>query len=172
MNTRNNQRSLRSQETIERAFVALLDTQSVEKITVQSICKLANVNRTTFYTHYTDVRDLENKIETKLSAQIEEIFKETVSAGKDLDCAFCAMFYFIKEHCVFYRVFLNYHNLPILKTILNSTSDHPEHTDSCNYHIAFFTAGVSEMARIWLNHGCRETPEEMARIIYEEYCRT
>ena len=32
-----------------------------------------------------------------------------------------------------------------------------------------YSAGVSEMIRIWLNNNCQEKPEEMAQIIYEEY---
>ena len=41
-----------------------------------------------------------------------------------------------------------------------------------NYHLAFFTAGIGEITRVWLNHGCAESPEEMADIIRREYHTT
>lgn len=172
MNTRNNKRSINSQEMIEKAFTELLNTHHTRKITVQTICKLANVNRTTFYTHYADVHDLQNKIEEKLSSQIQEIFKDALYDKTKMNDAFCRMFYFIKEHKAFYKVFLEYHNMSFLKTILKRTEPVANNNvDFTNYHVSFFTAGVSEMVRIWLNSNCREKPEELAQIIYEEYRR-
>ncbi|MCF2682592.1 TetR/AcrR family transcriptional regulator [Faecalicatena contorta] len=171
MNRKNNKRSLNSQESIEKAYIESLDMYETEKITVQSICRLANVNRTTFYAHYMDVLDLQKKIEEKLSREIEKIFEEALIDNTKMDLAFFEMFRFIKEHHVFYQLFLRYHNLSILKTILSSADTAEEQISHSNYHVSFFTAGVSEMARIWLNNDCRESPEELAQIIYEEYCR-
>lgn len=171
MNTRNNKRFINSQEAIEKAFIDLLVTHKTKKITVQAICNLANLNRTTFYAHYTDINDLQNKIEEKLSTQIKEIFEETLHEEKNIIYAFCEMFRFIKKHIVFYKVFLEYHNISILKTILNDTDWNMCNKDAFNYHISFFTAGVSEMIRIWLKNNCQEEPEYLAQIIYEEYCR-
>lgn len=171
MNTRNNKRSINSRESIENAFIELLDTHNA-KITVQSVCNLAKVNRTTFYAHYMDLHDLQKKIEEELSKQIAEIFQEAIQNSKKMNSALCDMFHFIKEHNVFYKVFLKYNNLSILKTILISPGAHTAEPDSTTYYrISFFTAGVSEMIRIWLNNDCPEKPEELAQIIYEEYCR-
>ncbi len=170
MNTPNNKRFINSQENMENAFIKLLATHNKKKITVQSICNLANVNRTTFYAHYTDIYDLQKQIEKRLSAQLEKIFQEALYDEKKMNSALCKMFYFIKKHNIFYKVFLEYNNtIPILKTILCCIGSNTNDKDSPNYHIAFFTAGVCEMIRIWLNNDCREKPEELARIIYEEY---
>lgn len=169
MNTRNNRRALKSQETIEKAYIQLLDMHDTMKITVKSICELAKVNRSTFYAHYTDVFDLEKKIEEKWSIQLKEIFEAASHDKTKIYDAFCGMFHFIREHKVFYKVFLKYNNLTVLKTILTATDTEASDRDHNNYHISFFTAGVSEMIRIWLNNNCQEKPEEMAQIIYEEY---
>ncbi len=172
MNTPNNKRSAGSREAIERAFIQLLDKQTSSRITVQSICTLAGLNRTTFYAHYSDVQNLQNKIEEKLSSQIKDIFENPLQSKSTLNDAFRRMFCFIKEHKLFYKTFLKYNNIYILKEILGDTgSVNNSESNTRDYHISFFTAGVSEMTRIWVNNDCRETPEQMAQIIYEEYRR-
>lgn len=171
MNIRNNKRAVNSQEAIEKAYIGLLDTHGTSKITVQSICKLADVNRTTFYAHYTDLLDLQKKIEEKLSIKIKAIFEEALTDSSKIDNAICRMFYFIEEHKVFYRLFLKHNNMSVLKSILAETYSETNDINHEDYHISFFTAGVSEVIRIWLNNDCREKPEELAQIIYDEYCR-
>lgn len=172
MNKPNNKRSAGSREAIERAFIQLLDKQTTSKITVQSICTLAGLNRTTFYAHYSDVQDLQNKIEEKLSAQIRNIFDEGFRSKTGLNDAFYHMFCFIKDHKLFYKAFLKNNNIYILKEILNNHEhDSGDESSAKDYQVSFFTAGVSEMTRIWVNNDCRETPAQMAQIIYEEYRR-
>ena len=37
------------------------------------------------------------------------------------------------------------------------------------YRASFFGAGIKEMCRIWLERDCKETPEQMASLLLEEY---
>ena len=55
MNTPNNRRKKKSIETIEKVFIDLLQTRQLSEISVSDICKLAGLNRTTFYANYTDI---------------------------------------------------------------------------------------------------------------------
>lgn len=55
MNTKNNKRRRESKHKIENAFIELLQEKEVTAISVTDICKLANVNRTTFYANYLDM---------------------------------------------------------------------------------------------------------------------
>lgn len=48
----------RSRRLIRQAFYELLKEKSFEKITVTDIVKRADINRSTFYAHYPDVRGL------------------------------------------------------------------------------------------------------------------
>lgn len=161
MNKENNKRALNSKESIEKAFIDLLDKYNIKKITVQSICNLAHVNRTTFYAHYADIYDLEEKIEEKLSAQFIEIFEGNMDDTKKMEKALCEMFFFIKEHRNFYKVFLKYNNLSTLKNILNRTNASIDDDIMTYYNISFFSAGISAMLRIWLQNNCREKPKEL-----------
>ena len=45
-----------------------------------------------------------------------------------------------------------------------------EHIDSnIKYHIEFFRNGLNAIVKLWLANGCRETPEEMAEVLKQEY---
>ena len=37
------------------------------------------------------------------------------------------------------------------------------------YHMEFFKSGLNRIIKIWLQNGCKETPEEMFEIIKSEY---
>ena len=38
-----------------------------------------------------------------------------------------------------------------------------------DYHIEFFMAGLNAIIKKWLNNGCLESPEEINRILLDEY---
>jgi len=78
MNTADNRRVQYTKRVIKESFLSLLLTKPAGSITVTEICREADVNRTTFYTHYDDVYDLKRKIEDEfyntLVASIERYF--------------------------------------------------------------------------------------------------
>ncbi len=60
---------------IEGVFVELLRKKPLEKITVVEICKLANVNRSTFYANYLDIYDLMDHVADK---SLDTLFSQCV----------------------------------------------------------------------------------------------
>ena len=50
--------AIRSRRFIRQAFMELLREKRLEKITVTDIVNRADINRSTFYAHYTDVKAL------------------------------------------------------------------------------------------------------------------
>lgn len=55
-------RVIKTKKAIENAFIEILSEKSFSKITIEEICKKANVNRMSFYNHYDDKYDLLNDI--------------------------------------------------------------------------------------------------------------
>ena len=55
-------RIIRTKRAIETAFIEILSEKSFSKITIEEICKKANVNRMSFYNHYEDKYDLLNVV--------------------------------------------------------------------------------------------------------------
>jgi len=61
--TKNNRRAKYSRQTIEDTVLELLETKPVTAISVTEVCQRADVNRTTFYRHYTDIPQCLESIE-------------------------------------------------------------------------------------------------------------
>ncbi len=55
---------------IQNALLELLEERPLGKITVTDICRVADVNRSTFYANYVDVRQLLTEIEEDIIGQI------------------------------------------------------------------------------------------------------
>ena len=57
------------------ALIALLETKEYEYITIKEICNIANVNRSTFYLHYSNMNDLLEETIKSLSLSFNSHFK-------------------------------------------------------------------------------------------------
>jgi len=77
-NTGLDRRSKYSQKMIRTALFELLEENELDGVTVSAICRIADVNRGTFYKYYKDVRDL--------FSQIEESFFEEIKAIIERNC--------------------------------------------------------------------------------------
>jgi AcrR family transcriptional regulator len=73
MNTKNNQRTRLSKLLLKNAFMDLLKEKgSASKISVRELCDRAELNRSTFYAHYNEPKDLLLEIENELLEATEE----------------------------------------------------------------------------------------------------
>lgn len=175
MNVKNNSRYKMSSDKIESAFLSLILNNKYENITISQICKKANINRSTFYCHYDDINDLIIKIESKFAKGMANIFNY---GTRQTHQAFVEMFTFIKENKYFYNAFLNIPyatlaetniKIDILKHIGSSGNYDKSKTTDIFYRASFFGAGIKEMCRLWLQFDCKESPEEMACLLLDEY---
>ncbi|MBR4419063.1 MAG: TetR/AcrR family transcriptional regulator [Clostridia bacterium] len=175
MNTKNNSRYKLSSKKIESAFLALISKHNYEKIKISQICVQAGINRSTFYCHYDDINDLVVKIESKFAKSLASIFN---NGKRQTHEAFIEMFSFIKENKYFYKAFLSipYQTMAetdtrinVLKNIGQNTSIDKTNKIGIFYRASFFGAGIKEMCRIWLERECKETPEDMAKLLLDEY---
>src|SRR5699024_126606 len=71
--TKNNRRTLYTLQAIKKAFLQLLETNELRKITVSQICRKADINRGTFYLHYENPLALFHQIENELLAEIRPL---------------------------------------------------------------------------------------------------
>lgn len=66
----------RSRKLIREAFLTLLKKKPETKITVTDVVNLADINRTTFYAHYPDVRGVVEEIENDVIDKMMGILKD------------------------------------------------------------------------------------------------
>ena len=83
----NDRRTQYTRRVIREAFMELLKTTPYPKITVTELCRLAEINRGTFYLHYYDVDDV-----------LDDILEQTFSVmSSTLDHVLCPQ----KETCTY-----------------------------------------------------------------------
>ncbi|MCR4942973.1 MAG: TetR/AcrR family transcriptional regulator [Clostridium sp.] len=89
--TKGNRRVLYTQKVIKESLLELLKEKNIHKVTVTDICKKADINRGTFYSHYKDAHDLLNSMEN-------EFFDTAYNFVKDYsDDALLKVLYLIKS---------------------------------------------------------------------------
>ena len=169
MNTPNNKRRKESQNRMETAFIRLLQDHEIEKITVTTICREANVNRTTFYANYTDIPGLAEAVKKRLETDVYDLYRDQEDHSYSSD-NFLKLFRHIRQNQLFYETYfkLGFDSSEILPSDLPREAAH-YNARHLPYHMEFFRAGLNAVIKKWLQNGCRETPEEIAEIIRAEY---
>ena len=108
MNTKNNQRTRLSKMLLKNAMLDLLaEKKSVEKISVRELCEIAELNRSTFYAHYSEPKELLNEMENELIASAQEHLNKIGKANDNNAYAYILSFLeYIKKNDREYRLLL------------------------------------------------------------------
>ncbi len=170
MNTPNNKRKKESIERIEKVFIELLQTKGLSEISVSDICKRARLNRTTFYANYTNIYGLADTIRDKLEGAVSDLYKEEITQGFNSN-NYLKLFRHIKDNQIFYQTYfkLGYdNNYKIFIYDVNLAQEHFQNK-FIEYHMEFFKAGITQIIKMWLQNGCKESPEDMFEIVKSEY---
>lgn len=153
---------------IRQALFELLKDKPINKITVTDICKLADINRSTFYSYYEDVYALLTQIQNELFENIvftlssknwfEDLLK-LVDENRDL----CQVLIGPHGDSSFIRqlFYLGYDNSIKVwqKLYPNATA-----TDM-DYSYAYLANGMIGILENWICSGYKQTIEEVGELI-------
>ena len=79
---KNDKRVQYTKNIIKSSFFELLNKKNIEKITVKELCEKAEINRATFYKHYEDIFDLQNKINENYFNELKNIISNYDTQSK------------------------------------------------------------------------------------------
>ncbi len=169
MNVKNNKRRRESQKKIEKAFIELLQTREIKDITVSDLIKMTELNRSTFYANYIDIFDLADKTREKLENEFSNLFADYDYFNERSGAL--KMFTHIKENQIFYKTYfkLCYDKKHLITTYDEKRAEKERIDSNLKYHIEFFRNGLNAIIKMWLETGCKESPEEMAEVLKQEY---
>jgi len=170
MNTPNNKRRRSSCEKIEKAFMELLQQKELSEITVSEICKMTGLNRSTFYANYVDIYDLADKLKKALEDNVAEMYSAEIEQHFNSN-DYLRLFRHIYENRIFYQTYIKLGYAHDYKIFTYDTALAREHFGNrfIEYHCEFFRAGITKIIEMWLEGGCKESPEDMEEIIRSEY---
>jgi AcrR family transcriptional regulator len=175
MAERTDRRIVYTRMVLKQSLLELLRERPIEKITVKDICEKADINRGTFYTHFSDPYNLLEQIENELLGEIassiasslkaeaisgllEQIF-ESILKNKEL----CGVLFSDYGDKVFLRRIMNIaHDASIAewkKMIPVMTDEHAE------LLYLFYANGCVAIIQHWIQSGMKESPREISIMI-------
>ena len=144
---------------LRQGLAELLKEKSLKEITVKELVEKVDINRSTFYLHYTDIYDMMEKIENELTGEIEDLFS-ILAENRDI-CA--ALLGPNGDISFLHRIenILSEHSLNALKKTF------PEKMDDLTYYYAFCLSGCIGLVKTWLSEESSASPQHMAELTFK-----
>lgn len=168
-----------TKKTIRHSFLSLLFDKPMGKITVKEICELADINRTTFYSHYNDVYDLMDKIEEEFYREVQDSVRYMITEDFTgiMPIEILKKFRENEELC---RVmFGKYGDKEFIRKMMyfaeeDSLEDwkklYPDLTEEkLEWLYGFIVNGCAGIIQKWVESGFRAEPEEMAQFMAQMF---
>lgn len=91
-------RMVKTRRQIKSAFLSLRERLMPEKIKVKDICEVAQINKTTFYHHYTDSNELSKEIEDSAIDLVMKDFEERDQMFDNAKAYITGLLYSLEKH--------------------------------------------------------------------------
>jgi AcrR family transcriptional regulator len=178
----------RTQATLQRALIDLVQERDLSQITVADVADRADVSRSTFYDHYTDVHEL---AEAACTSMLDDLFAHVLALDaapahpadfqEDPDPALTAFFTHFADHAGLYRSLLGpAGSARVIEHVRRRTTAAAHHSGRLtpagdtpppdtagppgfplDVPAAFVAGALIGVATDWLQRGCPRTPLQM-----------
>lgn len=168
-----NRRITMTKALLKESLLELLSEKPLNKITIKEICENADINRTTFYTHYADQYALCAEIENDALSKTAEHL-EKVNKNKDKFEFMADYLYYIKENGRLLRVLLNSgcdnsFRVRFVELSVNTLAETDYHNDLSDtekdYMFRYIFFGALSVVEKWLQNDYDLSPMEMSKLI-------
>ena len=159
---------------LKNSVIELLGEKPIEKVTVKEICERADVNRGTFYSHYSDQYDLYNSIVDELLNGIFERLGDILKAGHQSMLKSVTLVYeYIKENSKLAEILLEGRikygidariNEIVESIYLHDIKKSVENRIEIDAVYSFIASANLGIIKYWLNSGMKMSVEEMASL--------
>lgn len=161
---------------LKNSLMTLLKEKQISAITVKEICQLADVNRSTFYSHYLDHFDLLHQIEEELIEDMNGYLSSYNFEQEEeaLQMTEKLIEYFASKHDEFKTLLNEKGDSSFQKNVMdvvhrflmkNWMEVNQIDQDTSEYLSSFIVSGSIEVMKTWLFNGMNQSPKEMAEMI-------
>lgn len=176
-NKKEDRRVRLTKQLIRDALVELMEDHPITKISVKMICEKADINRSTFYAHYTNQYDVLQKTqESVLDEFLGEVFETNLTQTSQLTVPILVkILRYAKENASLFKVLLSDKGNPKFKEALMEVArrktlqeiEAERILDSrTNIYIETFAiAGYINIIDKWIEEGCVDEPEMLADLM-------
>lgn len=167
----------KTKSQLKKGLAQMMLQKSINEISVKELVEAVDINRSTFYLHYSDIYSLLEEVEQELLEQITEIIKEHPMGVEDNTFLFMEDIYLVLEK-----------NKDLCKALMGDNGDanfifrireiihtnamqqlellFPDIKDDLKYTFSFCLSGCMGIVNQWLFENGAETPEHMAKITF------
>jgi len=164
---------------LRQSLLELMKSKPIDKITVKEICELADINRGTFYSHYSEPRALleqiQNELYNDIKATLNKYLTNTDAALQSYEMVL-EIIKCIEANSDICKILLGEHgDSEFLKRIIDfayeksreswTLSMKVEDEKLIEYFYSFVSSGSIGAIQLWIQSGMVEPPEMLATII-------
>ena len=162
---------------LKESLIRLMQTHPISKISVKMLCEDADINRSTFYTHFTDQYDLLHQIEQVVLDEFSDYMNTPPIAdlSKRAEIIMEQLFDYVSENASLFKVLLSDNGDPEFQSsivalaqeqiISNLRNDQSIDTRTSDYMQCFIIAGALKILQKWLHDGAIESSKQMAELV-------
>lgn len=169
-----NRRVRMTKKMLKDAILSLLEARSLDRITVTEICAAADVNRSTFYAHYEDARQLLREIEDDMLEHMPVLPVPFTNLPSQQSYAPLVEFLqYVQDNARLFRVMLvrrdggAFFNRAVQAMMeMAKASGQMQDERLTRYDCAYRLNGTIGIVREWIADGFPLPPEEMAKVIW------
>lgn len=178
MEAKTDRRIRKTKAQLRSGLATLMRSKSINEITVKELVDEVDINRSTFYLHYTDIYSMLEEIERELLDEIVQVINAHPIGKKKDTFSFIADIFSIllknKEIC---RALIgNNGDIAFIHKIEGIIAENsmktlkpmfPGSEEDLKYSYAFCLNGSVGLIKTWLMEDNNDTPEHMADLTYK-----
>ena len=183
MEKKQDRRVRKSKDSLKNSLIELMQSKSVNNITVKELVIKADLNRSTFYNYYCDIPDMLKKLEEELYTEfLYTIERHIYKCDKNIDISE-GTHEFIEDMCNVIKdnydfckcIFSKNGDLNFLFELEEIIENHlrdqlkekfDRKVDHLSYVYSFFKSGYIGILKTWMKGGCKESTKESADLTY------
>ena len=183
MEKKQDRRVRKSKDSLKNSLIELMQSKSVNNITVKELVIKADLNRSTFYNYYCDIPDTLKKLEEELYTEfLYTIERHIYKCDKNIDISE-GTHEFIEDMCNVIKdnydfckcIFSKNGDLNFLFELEEIIENHlrdqlkekfDRKVDHLSYVYSFFKSGYIGILKTWMKGGCKESTKEIADLTY------
>lgn len=169
-------RQKKTRQAIQTALLSLMKDKPLEQITVSELASTADVNRKTFYNHYTRIQDVRTEIEEQSIDLIFSLMEHTVSEKQGSDpAAFIAQLVGamasnpVRAQLIFEsgeHLYLAERLKEVLLPYLSQLAEeHHRQPNYLPYALEYAVYGTTALLNAWVHAEHPASPQELSAIV-------
>lgn len=169
-------RTEKTRRALKAVLIRLLQTRSLQKVSISELTELADISRGTFYLHYRDIFDLYQTIQNEVVQGIAAIVAQTSPTENEdvLERMISSIFEYLAANIDACEALLRTDSASFLSQIFDvSRPNSPKEwrvlfgddEQMRAYAYVFISYGCAGMLKHWIDNGKREEPREISRIV-------